>query len=180
VAARHLGLLLQISGTTLADMYEARSLLEPEAVALLAARRRDEDLTDLARCIDELEAAIPASQEPADLITWTQSALRFHDLLMARAGNKTLAIQYQVLREVADSHLVLAASQPGQAAELHGAFGKVIRSYRRLLGLIRAGDADGARAHWRTHMAVAGRALLPEQLRSQTVLDMFSDAPACM
>src|SRR5580692_12166556 len=52
VAARHVGLIMQISGTTLADVYEARSLIEPEAAALLAARRTDADVADLAACID--------------------------------------------------------------------------------------------------------------------------------
>jgi GntR family transcriptional repressor for pyruvate dehydrogenase complex len=35
VAARYVGLLMQTSGTTLADVYEARSLIEPAAVTLL-------------------------------------------------------------------------------------------------------------------------------------------------
>jgi GntR family transcriptional regulator, transcriptional repressor for pyruvate dehydrogenase complex len=174
VAARYVGLLMQTSGTTLADVYEARSLVEPEAAALLARRRTDKDLADLASCIDELAATIPACPRTAELGTWIQSAQRFHDLLMQRAGNKTLAIQSLVLREVVDSHMLLAASQPGQAAELIGGCGKVVRSYRRLLALVRARDADGARSHWQTHMAVVGRALLPDQLRSATVLDMFS------
>jgi GntR family transcriptional regulator, transcriptional repressor for pyruvate dehydrogenase complex len=174
VAARHVGLLMQTSGTTLADVYEARSLVEPEAAALLAQRRTDGDLTDLSACVDQLEATIPASPHPAELGAWIQNAQRFHDLLMQRAGNKTLAIQSLVLREVVDSHMLLAASQPGHAAELIGGCGKVVRSYRKLLALVRAGDADGARCHWQTHMAVVGRALLPDQLRSATVLDMFS------
>ncbi len=174
VAARHVGLLMQTSGTTLADVYEARSLVEPEAAALLARRRTERDLADLTACIDELEATIPGSPEPAELGSWIQSAQRFHDLLMERAGNKTLAIQSQVLREVVDSHMMLAATQPGRAAELAGGCRKVVRSYRKLLALVQAGDADGARSHWQTHMAVVGRALLPDQLRSATVLDMFS------
>jgi GntR family transcriptional regulator, transcriptional repressor for pyruvate dehydrogenase complex len=174
VAARYVGLLMQTSGTTLADVYEARSLVEPEAAALLARRRTEGDLAELAACIDELEATIPASPRPAELGAWIQGAQRFHDLLMQRAGNKTLQIQSLVLREVVDSHMMLAASQPGQAAALVGGCGKVVRSYRRLLALVQAGDADGARSHWQTHMAVVGRALLPSQLRSATVLDMFS------
>jgi GntR family transcriptional regulator, transcriptional repressor for pyruvate dehydrogenase complex len=173
VAARYVGLLMQTSSTTLADVYEARSLVEPQAVALLARRHTAADVADLTARIDELEAAIPAGREPADLSAWIRSAQGFHDLLMQRAGNKTLAIQSLVLREVVDSHMLLAASQPDQAAELHAGFRRVIRSYRKLLVLVQAGDTDAARSHWQTHMAVAGRSLLPEQLRSQTVLDMF-------
>jgi GntR family transcriptional repressor for pyruvate dehydrogenase complex len=174
VAARYVGLLLQTSETTLADVYEARSVIEPEAAALLAQRHTERDLADLTACIDELEAAIPAGHDPAAVGPWTRDALRFHDLLMERAGNKTLAIQCLVLREVVDSHMLLAARQPGQAATMISGFRKVIKSYRKLAALVQAGDADGARAHWQAHMAVVGRVLLPAQLKSATVLDMFS------
>ena len=174
VAARYVGLLMQTSGTTLADVYEARSLIEPEAAALLALRRTAGDLADLAACIDELEARIPAGDEPAAVGAWIQGAQRFHDLVMLRAGNKTLAIQSLVLREVVDSHMLLAARQPAAAASMVGSLRKVVRSYRKLLALVTAGDAEGARLHWQTHMAEAARALLPDQLKSATVLDMFS------
>ena len=50
----------------------------------------------------------------------------------------------------------------------------MIRSYRKLLALVAAKDAAGAEQHWRTHMDVAARTLLAEQLKSATVLDMFS------
>ena len=174
VAARYVGLLMQSSGTTVSDVYEARSLLEPVAAGLLAERRTDQDLTDLAACIDELEAMISTGKVPDDVAAWTRCAQRFHDLLMQRAGNKTLEIQSQVLREVVETHILLATRQPGIAADTVAIFGKLARSYRKLLALVQAGDAAGARQHWQAHMDVAARSLLPDQLRSATVLDMFS------
>jgi GntR family transcriptional regulator, transcriptional repressor for pyruvate dehydrogenase complex len=47
VAARDFGLLLQMSGATLADVYEARRVLEPAAVRMLAERRTPDDIADL-------------------------------------------------------------------------------------------------------------------------------------
>jgi GntR family transcriptional regulator, transcriptional repressor for pyruvate dehydrogenase complex len=174
VAARYVGLIMQRSGTTLADVYEARTLIEPEAAALLAQRRSDQDIADLSACVDELEARVNSGAERADAEAWSRDAQRFHDLLMARAGNKTLEIQLQVLREVTDSHLMLAARQPADAASTVSGFRRLIRSYRKLIEYVRMKDAAGARQHWQTHMAAVGRSLLPEQLRSATVLDMFS------
>jgi GntR family transcriptional regulator, transcriptional repressor for pyruvate dehydrogenase complex len=174
VAARYVGLLMQVSETTLADVYEARSLMEPQAAGLLAQRRTAKDLADLAACIDELEAMVMSHRGPADLATWTQCAQQFHDLLMQRAGNKTLAIQSLVLRDVVDSHMLLAARQPLEAAAMISGFHKVVKSYRRLLTLIAAKDSDGARRHWQVHMEVVGGSLLPDQLKSATVLDLFS------
>jgi GntR family transcriptional regulator, transcriptional repressor for pyruvate dehydrogenase complex len=174
VAARYVGLLMQTSGTTVSDVYEARSLLEPVAAGLLAARRTPQDLADLTACADDLEHLIESGQPPADVAAWTRRSQRFHDLLMERAGNKTLALQSLVLREVVDTHLLLASRQPGMVALPGAAFARVVRSHRKLIILVEARDAAGAEAHWRTHMDVAARSLLPEQLKAATVLDIFS------
>jgi len=174
VAARYVGLLMQTCGTTLADVYQARSVIEPVAAGLLARRRTDQDLADLAACTDELESMLAADGEPADVSGLMRCAQRFHDVLMERAGNKTMAIQSAVLREVVQLHLMLAARQFGDAAATARSFRRVIKSYRRMLGLLAAGDSAGAEQHWRAHMDVAGRSLLPQELRSASVLDLFS------
>jgi DNA-binding FadR family transcriptional regulator len=174
VAARYVGLLMQTSGTTVSDVYEARSLLEPVAAGLLANRRTAQDLADLAACADDLEHLMQSGQPPADVAAWTRRSQRFHDLLMERAGNKTLALQSLVLREVVDTHLLLASRQPGMVALPASAFARVVRSYRKLIALVDAQDAAGAEAHWRTHMDVAARSLLPDELKAATVLDIFS------
>jgi GntR family transcriptional regulator, transcriptional repressor for pyruvate dehydrogenase complex len=174
VAARYVGLLMQTLGTTVSDVYEARSLLEPVAAGLAARRRTAQDLAELTACADELEALLPAAQPPADVAAWARCSQRFHDLLVQQAGNKTLVVQYRVLREVVDTHLLLASSSPAIAAAPVSAFRKVVRSYRKLVALVEAGDAGAAEAHWRTHMEVAARSLLPDELKSATVLDIFS------
>ena len=76
VAARYVGLLMQTSGTTVADVYEARSLLEPVAAGLLAERRTSHDLADLTACVDELETMVSAGRVPQDVGAWTQCAQR--------------------------------------------------------------------------------------------------------
>jgi DNA-binding FadR family transcriptional regulator len=174
VAARYVGLLMQISGTTLADVYEARSLIEPAAAALLAQRRTRQDAADLAACVDDLEALVRAVRAPADVPAWTQGAQRFHSLVMERAGNRTLAIQSTVLREVVATHILLATRHDADADVTASNFRKAIRSYRRLLEYVQARDDVGAQKHWRTHMEVAAGTLLPDELKSATVLDLFS------
>src|SRR5215471_907925 len=146
----------------------------PVAAGLLANRRTAQDLADLSACADDLEKLIGSGQPPADVAAWTRRSQRFHDLLMERAGNKTLALQSLVLREVVDTHLLLASRQPGMVALPASGFARVVRSYRKLIRLVEAQDAAGAEAHWRSHMDVAARSLLPDQLKSATVLDIFS------
>src|SRR6516164_10052814 len=47
VAARYFGLLLQLQGTTINDVYEARMVEEPVCARMLAARRTSQDIEDL-------------------------------------------------------------------------------------------------------------------------------------
>ena len=111
---------------------------------------------------------------PADVAAWTRGAQRFHDLVMERAGNRTLAIQSMVLREVVETHLLLATRDSADAVTTVSRFSKLIRSYRKLLALVQAGDDVGAQKHWQAHMEAAARALLPGRLKSATVLDLFN------
>ena len=58
VAARHVGLLLQLQGTTLEDVYAAREVTEPVCARMLAEVRTEQDLADLATVVDDLAALI--------------------------------------------------------------------------------------------------------------------------
>jgi GntR family transcriptional regulator, transcriptional repressor for pyruvate dehydrogenase complex len=175
VAARYVGLLLQVSGTTLGDVYQARTLLEPPAAALLAGRRTAEDVEALTACVTRLETALDGLSTPADLERWAVSTLGFHELLLQRAGNRTLALQSAVLQEVTRTHLATMAGQrPGDVATRRGHFRRATRSYRRLIALVEAGDPAAAQQHWTAHMEAAGRTLLRADLSEKTVLDLFT------
>jgi GntR family transcriptional repressor for pyruvate dehydrogenase complex len=174
VAARYVGFLLQVSGTTLADVYAARSVIEPAAVQRLAERRTEQDLDDLAAVADALETTIESGNPASDLASWSRATTRFHDLLMERAGNNTLAVQSSVLGEVVATHLAAAAHRPSNRATNLREFHALVRSYRKLIDLLRSRDAEGAQQHWRAHMDAAGRSLLRNDLSSTTVLDLFA------
>src|SRR5579863_552139 len=65
VAARWVGLLLQLQGATIDDVYEARKVAEPVCAAMLARVRTEQDLADLAAVVDRIEAAIEDTDGPA-------------------------------------------------------------------------------------------------------------------
>jgi GntR family transcriptional repressor for pyruvate dehydrogenase complex len=174
VAARYVGVLLQFSRTTLADVYEARSVLEPAAAAKLAGRRSAQDLADLRQCVVGLEKMVAEGDPVADAPAWSQATTRFHELVLERAGNQTLALQSAVLREVVSMHLAIIAHRSNDPAKSVRDFRKSLRSCRKLIDLIEARDAEGAEKHWRTHIEVAARALLRDDLRATTVLDLFN------
>jgi GntR family transcriptional repressor for pyruvate dehydrogenase complex len=173
VAARYVGLLLQLSGTTIADVYEARTVIEPVAAGLLAARRSRQDLDDLNACVQHLVGLVESDKQFRDADAWSQAIMRFHDLVLERSGNRTLAVQAGVLREVVAMHLSTVVMRTFDHPDTQDQFRKLVRSYRKLVLLIDARDADSAEQHWRTHLEVMGRRLLRHDTGAKSVVDLF-------
>ncbi|WP_425566088.1 FadR/GntR family transcriptional regulator [Sporichthya brevicatena] len=153
IVARPAGLLLELAGATVADVYAARMEIEPAAARLLAERGG-------ADAAAELEALIPDSPEyrddPAAL---ARATAIFHRRMVELSGNTTLGIVAGMLDEITER-----ATRAAVTEEVEGlsetAFRKMVRSYAKLVELVRDGDAPGAEAHWRRHMRGAGEALL--------------------
>ncbi len=175
MAARYVGLLLQVQGTTIADVYEARMVLEPACARLLAKCRTSADLADLQACIDELGEVVAAGQdrvpEPA---RWSGPAYRFHELIMQRCGSNTLAVQGGVLQDIVQTHLTLAVTREFRDRETIKNFRRNIRSYAKLVTLLDKHDGDGAEQHWRTHMEAVGKRLLGEDPQNRPVVELLA------
>jgi GntR family transcriptional repressor for pyruvate dehydrogenase complex len=164
VAARYVGLLLQAEHVSIGDVYEARMVIEPAAARMLAGRRTTQDLEDLRACIDRLRDAVESqadSAEPGVVFAWSMGTQEFHDLVVERAGNRTLAVQAGVLREVISAHLAVAVIRLFDPVHTPEGYRKSIRSYTKLVDLIAASDAEGAEKHWRRHMEVAAAVQMP-------------------
>jgi len=108
VAARYFGFLLQAAGTTIGDLYQARSIIEPAAAGLLATSRTKQDITALENCLQDLEEMVSGAGDDRGVEAWGQAAQRFHELVVDLAGNQTLALQTRVLHEVVATHLSVA------------------------------------------------------------------------
>jgi GntR family transcriptional repressor for pyruvate dehydrogenase complex len=175
VAARYVGLLLQADRVTIGDVYEARTVIEPAAARMLAERRTAKDLDDLRACIEKLRDVVErqADTEGPDLLAWSMGTQQFHDLVIERAGNRTLAVQAGVLREVVSSHLAVTVPRLFDPVATPQGFRKSIRSYTKLVDLIAASDAEGAEKHWRRHMEVAAAELMRGDDAKATV-DLFA------
>lgn len=146
VAARHMGLLLQYQGVPLADVYRARA--EIEVSALQQYMGGSEDLTALNDVVVSAEAVVDNPIEFAKVDTLV------HRAVVDLAGSQTLSIMGGMLLHIMDAHNRLVMMTRG--AEHERAADKVaLRSYRRLVKLLTAGDIDGAVAHWRRHLRKA-------------------------
>ncbi|RTL62635.1 MAG: FadR family transcriptional regulator [Pseudonocardiaceae bacterium] len=165
VAARYAGFILEHRGTTLEDVYDARLVLEPPCVALLAERRTDEDVV-------RLKAALKAHDDVSgdhDLTIRTHTA--FHTLLIEMTRNQTL----QVLIGMIDHIIALAnwshiAADAGTPQHLR-AIRRGLRAHHLAVEHIEARDAVAAEAIWRKHLEEAREYLLRADFR--TVLDLM-------
>jgi DNA-binding FadR family transcriptional regulator len=128
---------------------------------------------DLRACIANLDRLVESESEGPNPMAWSDATVQFHDLVLERSGNRMLAIQAGVLREVVATHIGKLVSSRFDPPD-RPAFRKNIRSYQKLVRLVEARDADGAEAHWRTHMEVARTQPLNSEFQEKTVLDLFN------
>ncbi|WP_326835377.1 FadR/GntR family transcriptional regulator [Amycolatopsis rhabdoformis] len=172
--AHYVGLLLQLDGATIADVYEARTILEPICAGLMAGRRDADANQSLFDSIAGLEKLIKATDngvpEPRP---WSEATYRFHELVVKGCGNKTLALQGQLLQEVVATHYAATIAPTFDESERPGRFKRVLASFRKLANLIAEGDRAAAEEHWTTHMRTAATTLLGDDVKNTKIVDLF-------
>jgi GntR family transcriptional repressor for pyruvate dehydrogenase complex len=143
VTARHAALVLQLQGTTLEDVFEARAIIEPAAVRLIAKRQPEGALAKLRECHEEERRVL------GDPVAYPLAAARFHEQIIELSGNRTLTLLALVTLEIVAAHnqatfAALERTQPVfEEADLHHA---------QLLDFIEAGDAEAASDLWQFHL----------------------------
>jgi DNA-binding FadR family transcriptional regulator len=167
VAARYAGVVLQYRGTTLADVFDARAVIEPPCAGLLATHRTASDLKQLQAALDEADAAI---DDPNPGVRLQQD---FHSLVVELAGNETIKLLVGMLRQIIDtatfSKVARDAGTPSERAAQHAGH----RSHRRLFEYIKARNAGAAEKLWRKHV-VETSAYLNSGPTASTVLELLS------
>ncbi|MFJ9907984.1 FadR/GntR family transcriptional regulator [Streptomyces sp. NPDC101152] len=166
VAARYAGLVLEYRGTTLKDVYDARTVIEAPCAGLLAERRTEEDLSRLRAAVAEAERLM---DDPSAFI---RAHMEFHALVVELAGNETLGVLNGMVRHIIDqanwSHVDLDAGSPENIRANRRGF----RAHGALVDLVAARRAEAAEELWHLHLQEAEDYLL--QSRSMTtVLDLL-------
>lgn len=174
-AARVTGQTLQAAGATIEQLYEAREAFEPFAAALLARRRDRRDIATLRAELAALSALIEARAWP-DL---GAALARFHQKLVELTGNQMLALTAATIATLLEKHQ-RHRNAPARTLEPSPAEAEFrsrgVRSIARLTHLIEAGDAPGAEAHWREHLANSSEYWLSGQDR-HAILDILGRDP---
>jgi DNA-binding FadR family transcriptional regulator len=164
--ARQAGYLLQHQRTSLADVYEARLVIEPPAAAMLAERATASARAELRRALQEEQAAV---QDP---VRFARASARFHERVVELAGNNTLSLFTGILGEIIDAHTERVMLEAPDASTVGRDSDTAHRSHERLLELVEARDGEGARAHWLAHMEAIGAVMLRGN-RTRPVVELF-------
>jgi GntR family transcriptional repressor for pyruvate dehydrogenase complex len=164
MTARTAALVLQARNVTLGDVHQARSVIEPAAVRILAASRRRGPVDELTQVIEQQRAVLD------DLEAFGLANARFHECLVELAGNQTLSIVAEMLNEVV-ARAVTAVSQTNPRRLTVALRKRGIRSQERLVELIAIGASIEAEAHWHAHMEAVGKVMIGQAAKS--VIDLF-------
>jgi GntR family transcriptional repressor for pyruvate dehydrogenase complex len=143
-AAMALAVSLRLQGATVGDLDSARQLIEPQIAGELARHHSADDITALEEAIG---AAAKAAEEN-DLQAFGAAAVHVHATLVERSGNITLTMLSSLLHVMVNAYYATAIRRTDQPS-----MRRAVRSYRRLVELIVAGDAEAAIAHWRALMS---------------------------
>lgn len=173
VASRQIGQYLQVHGTTLEDLLEARADFETACVRHLARRCPPEGLEALKACVAANRRALAKGVDaPADFAEWVELTGQFHELIAHYCGNMTLGVQVSVLHDVLAAHRKMGVKQRIDDADIPSRTSYVpwvISDYQTLVELVEAKDRSGAEKHWRRHLEEATEITYRNRDRSATI-----------
>jgi DNA-binding FadR family transcriptional regulator len=163
-AARYAGLVLQNRGATVADVLEARVIVESPAAGIVARRR------DHVSCARKLRAWLQEAAAQIDTPAYTKNFHEFNRLLVSLTNNETLILLTAMLENISDAATASYSrvSHRDDTKLAHQAH----KTRTMLADLIDAGDDAAAEELWRKHLTDAGQVLMTNQRDS--VIDLLT------
>lgn len=143
---RPVSLVLSLSDSSLAELFEARKLVEPGLAALAAHRISDASAAELCSHADATAAAV----DDPEAFMWADIAL--HALIAKAAENA-------VLRRLLDSIASMGIASRRRTGRLAAVREQSARDHREIAAAIAAHDADAAHAAMLRHLENVERAV---------------------
>jgi len=145
--ARQVGVLLQVAGTTLADVWFARTILEPPAAGLLAVQRDP-------LVLRELEANIEQAREAArsDLIRYADLSAEFSMLITRHCGNRTLHLLALLIYDIIRRQHEHVTDRTREKRSVDRLRQESLRSRQEAVQLMREGKVVEVERFWRAHL----------------------------
>jgi DNA-binding FadR family transcriptional regulator len=133
--ARMAGLVLQVRGASILDVFRLRTIIQPAAARELAERRPPPDFSGLSALVEKIEQA---ADNPRQIFRLLEE---FDEQLMALTGNQALCLVSQMVNQILELH---AASIPERVEELPAPnianMKPSQRDFRRVVELLKEGQ----------------------------------------
>lgn len=130
---------LSLSPAVVAELFEARLLIEPELAALAAQRATEEQRSSLAECVRRTHDSVADPQAMLEL------DVELHRLIAAAARNELLVRMLETLHGLARDSRSVTVSVPGVAAA-------TAREHEEIARAVIDGDPDAARQAMHRHL----------------------------
>jgi DNA-binding GntR family transcriptional regulator len=159
VAARAVGVLLQLRGVSLRDIHEARTMIEPMAARHIAESK---DAHLVLETLHKLNEA--ARDSVRDFREFPHHSWRFHKGLVEGTRNQTLTMLVQTIADIIELQVTRRYTRPMIPAEAEAQACQNLRSVQandKLLKLLESQDADGAEAYWTEHLIAVAPTATP-------------------
>ena len=170
VTARQVGMFLQMEGTTLVDVLQARTFLEPPAAGLIALSRSLAVIDMLRNNV----AMAKKAYEEGDPRGLADAQVHFSEVLTDNAGNKTLSLFARLLHDIVHQQMTDVTVRTHSHEGVRKMQWLSIRGREKLIELIEQGKAEEAEKFWRLHLDSTARVVL-SSFRAQMPIDVLRD-----
>src|SRR5262249_6305337 len=148
-AVEYAAMVLSSAGTTMGELHDARSVIEPSMVLHLAKKRDRKLFDELQSYVDAGLQAVSAS----DYVAANVCMNNFHVALVRASDNRALILIVEMLSRLQWQTLDLATETTvSEHAPLRAQVPKALQSYQQLVELMRQGKPEEAQAFWRKYM----------------------------
>ncbi|MFO1426164.1 MAG: GntR family transcriptional regulator [Steroidobacteraceae bacterium] len=150
IAARYGTMYLAVEKTTLGDVHQVRTLLEPSLARLLARQPSRQLVAALRGCAERERRSF----DEADYVTTVSALNEFHRLMVQYSENRALRLLAGILEGI-PARIYRRFLEVGSRADTRRFMQQTARSveaHEKLVHLIAAHEDDRAEAFWRDYM----------------------------
>ena len=154
VIARYASLMLMMDSARIDDVFGARTVLELEAIRLLAVNRHPGTLERLRALIDAEDEVVGVNE------AFGAAYDTFNEAIVDLCPNPAIRLLWHTMDEIMTRHRQhFVAQHPAEKAETSRAG---VRAHRRTLNFVAAGKGDEAQLAWARHRDASTRLLLAD------------------
>jgi DNA-binding FadR family transcriptional regulator len=169
--SRQVGIYLQVQGTTLPDVWFARTIIEPPAAGLLAVKRNPQILA-------ELEANIEQARQAAkvDLIRYADLSAEFSLLITRHCGNQTLHLLAALIFDIIRRQHEHVTERTREKASVDRLRQESLLTRQEAVQMMRRGEVAQVERFWKSHLERMRDLVLAVYDGPQTI-DLLNPAP---